>query len=183
MTSQSKVQILLQQLQPSSRQDFLRYSTEIHLDPHTAHTELALTDKTAERLIRASASLPRAPGSIHQIQRKGPSSKNLFGHNDHSWALYCDYNKYSFLFNGSKTQVRGPVGGRIGVYLDHGAGALAFYNVTDQTMSLLHRVQTNFSQPLHLGLGFYGQFTGATASLPDSNRHVILKSFDGFEQI
>ncbi|XP_029542228.1 tripartite motif-containing protein 16-like [Oncorhynchus nerka] len=37
---------------------------------------------------------------------------------------------------------------KIGLYLDHKAGSLMFYNITD-TMTLLYRVQTTFTQPLY----------------------------------
>uniref|UniRef100_A0A671K5T5 RING-type domain-containing protein n=1 Tax=Sinocyclocheilus anshuiensis TaxID=1608454 RepID=A0A671K5T5_9TELE len=37
---------------------------------------------------------------------------------------------------------------RIGVYVDHGAGTLSFYRVSDP-MTLIHRVHTTFTQPLY----------------------------------
>ncbi|KAL1005106.1 hypothetical protein UPYG_G00054580 [Umbra pygmaea] len=43
---------------------------------------------------------------------------------------------------------------RVGVYLDHRAGTLSFYSVSD-TMTLLHRVQTTFTQPLYPGFYVY----------------------------
>ncbi len=42
---------------------------------------------------------------------------------------------------------------RIGVFVDHGAGTLSFYSVSD-TMSLIHTVQTTFTQTLYPGFGF-----------------------------
>ncbi|XDV13926.1 hypothetical protein PO909_002224 [Leuciscus waleckii] len=39
---------------------------------------------------------------------------------------------------------------RIGVYVDHSAGTLSFYSVSD-TMSLIHTVQTTFTQTLYPG--------------------------------
>ncbi|KAM3604684.1 uncharacterized protein V6R79_014816 [Siganus canaliculatus] len=48
---------------------------------------------------------------------------------------------------------------KVGVFLDHSAGFLAFYSVSE-TMTLLHRVQTRFTQPLHAGLRLW---SGATA--------------------
>ncbi|KAF5900342.1 tripartite motif-containing protein 16-like, partial [Clarias magur] len=47
-----------------------------------------------------------------------------------------------------------PSSSRIGVYVDHSAGTLSFYSVSD-TMKLLHRVHTTFTQPLYAGFGFY----------------------------
>uniref|UniRef100_A0A0E9U4H4 B30.2/SPRY domain-containing protein n=1 Tax=Anguilla anguilla TaxID=7936 RepID=A0A0E9U4H4_ANGAN len=49
------------------------------------------------------------------------------------------------MHNNESTDIPGPPL-RIGVYLDHGAGTLSFYSVSD-TMTLLHRVQTTFTQP------------------------------------
>ncbi|XP_028273837.1 tripartite motif-containing protein 16-like [Parambassis ranga] len=78
-----------------------------------------------------------------------------FGNDDRSWALECFSSGFAFRHNGTHTSVSGPQSSRIGVYLDHDAGTLSFYSVSD-TMTLLHRVQTTFNQPLHQGLGVFG---------------------------
>ncbi|XP_053182335.1 tripartite motif-containing protein 16-like [Scomber japonicus] len=83
------------------------------------------------------------------ISRSGEES--VFGRNDKSWSLYCYPNRYEFRFNDIKTPVSGPGSSRVGVYLDHRAGILSFYSVSE-TMTLLHRVQTTFTQPLYAGL-------------------------------
>ncbi|XP_044224103.1 tripartite motif-containing protein 16-like [Thunnus albacares] len=93
------------------------------------------------------------------ISRTGDESK--FGHNDKSWALYCDDESYTFVFNKVSTRISGPGSSRVGVYLDHRAGILSFYSVSE-TMTLLHRVQTTFNQPLYAGL-WLCYFYGATA--------------------
>ncbi|XP_008300622.1 tripartite motif-containing protein 16-like [Stegastes partitus] len=85
------------------------------------------------------------------ISRKGDINECLFGLNDKSWALVCYTNSYKFLYNKTKTLVSGDPSSRVGVYLDHRAGVLSFYSVSD-TMTLLHRVQTSFTQPLHAGV-------------------------------
>ncbi|XP_047240932.1 tripartite motif-containing protein 16-like [Girardinichthys multiradiatus] len=92
--------------------------------------------------------------SYHNISRAGNSYECAFGFNDKSWALHCDSNSYTFYHNNIKTPVSGPVSSRIGVYLDHRAGILSFYSVSE-TMTLLHRVQTTFTQPLHAGIQFF----------------------------
>ncbi|XP_034089612.1 tripartite motif-containing protein 16-like [Gymnodraco acuticeps] len=84
------------------------------------------------------------------ISRAGGES--LFGLNDKSWSLDCNQNSYSFRYNRIKTPVSGPPSSRVGVYLDHRAGILSFYSVVSETMTLLHRVQTTFTQPLHAGV-------------------------------
>ncbi|XP_042284238.1 uncharacterized protein LOC121908364 [Thunnus maccoyii] len=97
------------------------------------------------------------------ISRAEDSKECGFGHNDKSWALICNTNSYTFLFNGVKTHVSGPGSSRVGVYLDHRAGILSFYSISE-TMTLLHRVQTTFTQPLYAGLWLYSLFSdGVTA--------------------
>ncbi|XP_062263640.1 tripartite motif-containing protein 16-like [Platichthys flesus] len=88
------------------------------------------------------------------ISRAGNSDECRFGYNDKSWMLYCHGNSYTFQYNSIQTPVSGPVSSRVGVYLDHRAGVLSFYRVSD-TMTLLHRVQTTFTQPLYAGVRFY----------------------------
>ncbi|KAM9335762.1 E3 ubiquitin/ISG15 ligase TRIM25-like [Symphorus nematophorus] len=87
------------------------------------------------------------------------SEKCQFGHNDKSWALYCCQDSYTFYYNKIKTRVSGPRSSRVGMYLDHSAGSLSFYSVSN-TMTLLHSVQTEFTQPLHVG--FYPFYSGDT---------------------
>ncbi|XP_044223564.1 tripartite motif-containing protein 16-like [Thunnus albacares] len=92
------------------------------------------------------------------IRRGGGSEKCRFGYNDKSWALRCDTNRYEFWFNNISTPFSGPQSSRVGVYLDHRAGILSFYSISE-TMTLLYRVQTTFTQPLYAGLN------GATAEI------------------
>ncbi|XP_074506188.1 E3 ubiquitin/ISG15 ligase TRIM25-like [Sebastes fasciatus] len=97
------------------------------------------------------------------IRKTGRSDECGFGQNDKSWALRCDNNSYKFLYNNIKTSVSGPQSSRVGVYLDHSAGILSFYSVSE-TMTLLHRVQTTFIEPLYAGLWLY-YYCGDTAEL------------------
>ncbi|XP_029530466.1 tripartite motif-containing protein 16-like isoform X2 [Oncorhynchus nerka] len=88
--------------------------------------------------------------SYKDISRSGPVDDCQFGHNDKSWSLECCSNGYFFRHNNVKTEVARPQSSRVGVYLDHQAGTLSFYSVSDK-MTLLHRVQTKFTQPLYPG--------------------------------
>ncbi|XP_036824623.1 tripartite motif-containing protein 16 isoform X1 [Oncorhynchus mykiss] len=91
--------------------------------------------------------------SYKDISRTGTDSG--FGDNNKSWSLQCSRGGYCFSHNNVVTKVSGPQSSRVGVYLDHKAGTLSFYSVSD-TMTLLHRVQTTFTQPLYPGFWLNG---------------------------
>ncbi|XP_067376460.1 tripartite motif-containing protein 16-like [Channa argus] len=97
------------------------------------------------------------------ISRAGNWEESGFGRHNKSWALHCFQSKYDFYHNNIQTPVSGPQSSRVGLYLDHRAGILSFYSVSE-TMTLIHRVQTTFTQPLHAGLWFHG-LPGDTAEL------------------
>uniref|UniRef100_A0A7N6AF27 Tripartite motif-containing protein 16-like n=2 Tax=Anabas testudineus TaxID=64144 RepID=A0A7N6AF27_ANATE len=99
------------------------------------------------------------------IRRTGNWNECRFGYNDKSWSLICDNSTYLFMYNNIETPVSGPPSSRIGVYLDHRAGVLSFYSVSE-TMTLLHRVQTTFTQPLYAGLGLFSYGDTAEFSKP-----------------
>ncbi|XP_041956152.1 E3 ubiquitin/ISG15 ligase TRIM25-like isoform X1 [Alosa sapidissima] len=88
--------------------------------------------------------------SYKSISRKGGGNECGFGYNDQSWCL--DVFKLHCLFRHNNKEVRLPVvhEAKIGVYVDHRAGVLAFYSISD-TMTLLHRVQTTFTHTLYPG--------------------------------
>uniref|UniRef100_A0A674B740 B box-type domain-containing protein n=1 Tax=Salmo trutta TaxID=8032 RepID=A0A674B740_SALTR len=64
-----------------------------------------------------------------------------------AWCLMCSVFGCSFYHNSKRTDISVPCFIRVGVYLDHRAGTVSFYSVSD-TMTLLHRVQTTFTPPL-----------------------------------
>ncbi|XP_061100433.1 tripartite motif-containing protein 16-like isoform X1 [Conger conger] len=88
--------------------------------------------------------------SYKEIRRKGGGNDCVMGGNNKSWSLRCTPSSYYFWHNNKDTKIPVPSSSRIGVYLDHRAGTLSFYSVSD-TMTLLHRVQTTFTQPLYPG--------------------------------
>ncbi|XP_052430385.1 tripartite motif-containing protein 16-like [Carassius gibelio] len=89
--------------------------------------------------------------SYKSISRKGWGNECVFGSNDQSWSLICSSFSYSFWHNNVKTDLPvKPISSRIGVFVDHRAGTLSFYSVSD-TMSLIHTVQTTFTQTLYPG--------------------------------
>ncbi|XP_075954051.1 tripartite motif-containing protein 16-like [Anarhichas minor] len=192
----TEVDVLLSpsQAEPKTRAEFLRYSSEITLDPNTANTNLLLSEGNRKATVMSEQSYSSHPDRFtkcHQvlsresltgrcywevewrgrevhvavayknISRTGRLSECVFGYNDKSWSLHCNKNSFTFLYNKIHTPVSGPQSSRVGVYLDHRAGILSFYSVSE-TMTLLHRVQTTFTQPLYAGFLIYGD-DGATA--------------------
>uniref|UniRef100_A0AAY5E7P8 Tripartite motif-containing protein 16-like n=1 Tax=Electrophorus electricus TaxID=8005 RepID=A0AAY5E7P8_ELEEL len=91
--------------------------------------------------------------SYKDISRKGQGNKCGFGYNTQSWSLACS-STLSFWHNNIRTAISDPPSSKIGVYVDHSAGTLSFYRVSD-TMTLLHTVHTTFTQPLYAGVGVY----------------------------
>ncbi|XP_058620482.1 tripartite motif-containing protein 16-like isoform X1 [Onychostoma macrolepis] len=99
--------------------------------------------------------------SYKDINRTGQGDDSGFGYNRYSWSLDCSIFRYALVHNNEETEISVPLSRRIGVYLDHRAGQLSFYSVSD-TMILLHKVQTRFTQPLYPG---FGLFQGSTAKI------------------
>ncbi|XP_035274982.1 tripartite motif-containing protein 16-like [Anguilla anguilla] len=88
--------------------------------------------------------------SYKEISRKGEGYDCVLGCNNKSWRLRCNATSCSFSHSNASIEISVPPYSRIGVYLDHRAGTLSFYSISD-TMTLVHRVQTTFTQPLYPG--------------------------------
>ncbi|XP_060724461.1 tripartite motif-containing protein 16 isoform X2 [Tachysurus vachellii] len=97
--------------------------------------------------------------SYKGIIKHGGSANGKLGCNSKSWSLNISGGHCTFQHNKTKLEISSPISARIGVFVDHKAGVLAFYCISPRrdTMTLLHRTHTSFSQPLYprfwLGLG------------------------------
>ncbi|XP_054915616.1 tripartite motif-containing protein 16-like [Poeciliopsis prolifica] len=98
-----------------------------------------------------SGKLVRVAVAYKSTSRAGRWNKSLFGSNNKSWALICSQKGFQFSHNDIWESISGPVSSRVGVDLDHKAGTLSFYRVSE-SMTLIHRVQTRFTEPLHAGV-------------------------------
>nr|XP_055037692.1 tripartite motif-containing protein 16-like isoform X1 [Misgurnus anguillicaudatus] len=89
--------------------------------------------------------------SYKSISRKGSGHECALACNDQSWSLHCTDSICYFIHNNKETDLPVVLSScRIGVYVDHSKGSLSFYSVSD-TMNLIHRVNTTFTQPLYAG--------------------------------
>ncbi|XP_037605171.1 E3 ubiquitin/ISG15 ligase TRIM25-like [Sebastes umbrosus] len=185
------------QPEPRTRAEFMKYSSQITLDPNTAYKRLSLSDRDRKATLMKENQLyldhqdrfgerlqvlsregltgrcywevkwsgkVRIAVAYKDIRRTGSVNECGFGCNDKSWSLECDSSSYTFRHNNISTSVSGPQSSRIGVYLDHRAGTLSYYSVSE-TMTLLHRVQTTFTQPLYPGFWLPNSDVGGTAEL------------------
>ncbi|TRY91009.1 hypothetical protein DNTS_023026 [Danionella cerebrum] len=132
-----------------------------HPDRFNSLTQVLCTQSACERCyweVEWSGRGVSIAVSYKSICRKGRRDECAFGYNDRSWSFSCfpcTYLEYSFCHDNKETElllVSTP--SRIGVYLDHSAGTLSFYSVSD-TMSLIHRVHTTFTEPLYPGFRVY----------------------------
>ncbi|XP_049341593.1 tripartite motif-containing protein 16-like [Astyanax mexicanus] len=95
--------------------------------------------------------------SYQDISLGGNIIQSEFGSNNQSWSLAHFNSELYFRENQRRTNLSvHSFPSRIGVYVDHSAGILSFYSITD-AMTLLHRVQTTFTQPLYAGFGMTSQ--------------------------
>uniref|UniRef100_A0A8C4T2L4 Uncharacterized protein n=1 Tax=Erpetoichthys calabaricus TaxID=27687 RepID=A0A8C4T2L4_ERPCA len=85
-----------------------------------------------------------------KIKRKGMEQDSRLGYNKKSWTLCCSSYTYSVWHNNKETELRAPTCTTIGVYLDFPAGTLSFYSISD-SMILLHKFKTTFTEPLYPG--------------------------------
>ncbi|XP_063063582.1 stonustoxin subunit beta-like [Engraulis encrasicolus] len=88
--------------------------------------------------------------SYKGLKRKGNDTDAVLGFNPNSWALHCYSSGLRFYHNNKKTDLpHAQISSRIGVYVDHRAGTLSFYSVNADTVTLLHKVETTFTEPLY----------------------------------
>ncbi|XP_062384411.1 tripartite motif-containing protein 16-like [Sardina pilchardus] len=88
--------------------------------------------------------------AYQHVDRKGGVLECRFGCNKQSWRLECDPGRCTFRHNNFRTELLAVPLSRMGVYVDHSVGILSFYSISD-TMTLLHTVQTTFTEPLYPG--------------------------------
>ncbi|KAG2466151.1 TRI16 protein, partial [Polypterus senegalus] len=171
----------LQPPEPQSREEFLQYFCPITLDINTAHRDLHLSEGNKkvtwegtwtrypdhpdrfecweQVLCREALTGTRCYWEVECMEigvaYKGMSRKRWswacsLGNNKKSWCLWWSHSQYSVRHNKQGTVISAPYSPRIGVYLDWPAGSLSFYSVS-HTMTLLHRSNTSFTEPLYPG--------------------------------
>ncbi|XP_039608620.1 tripartite motif-containing protein 16-like [Polypterus senegalus] len=86
------------------------------------------------------------------LSRKGEGRECSLGFNNKSWCLQCFNSQYFVYHDSQQMAISASYSPRIGVYLDWPDGSLSFYSIS-HTMTLLHRFNTSFTEPLYPGIG------------------------------
>lgn len=91
--------------------------------------------------------------AYESVPRKG-TVRAPFGRNRASWFFALERDVLSAWHDGQQWSYDVPCDGfdRVRVCLDHGAGVLSFYLVTEETLSHVHTFRTRFCEPLYPGL-------------------------------
>ncbi|XP_044154120.1 tripartite motif-containing protein 16-like protein isoform X1 [Bufo gargarizans] len=187
---------------PSTREDFLKYKTNVTLDPVTAHCFLRLlqNNRKVNNVSPWQQSYPEHPerfehwrqvlseesfymgrhyfeaefkGEViyigmtyNSIDRKGTESNSNITGNDFSWTLKWNGKEFSAWHSDVETPLKKEKFSRIGVYIDYQRGTVAFYGVKD-TMTLLHRFEGTFSEPLYAAFWLPKKESSVTIISPD----------------
>ncbi|XP_041866817.1 tripartite motif-containing protein 16-like [Melanotaenia boesemani] len=149
--------------EPKSRAGFLRHAKEITLDPNTAHPQLLISTGRRKATYMKQPQLysehpDRFTHWCQVLSREGLTGRCYW---EVDWSGVVEI---TVSYRNITRAVSGPRSSRVGVYLDHKAGILSFYSVSE-SMALLHRVQTTFTQPLHAGLWFLTPSDESTAEI------------------
>ncbi|KAM8888378.1 protein NLRC3-like [Synchiropus picturatus] len=90
--------------------------------------------------------------AYRKMSRKGEGHDAWLGQNNDSWALSCHEGGYKTFNNGASTALTvNPHSDKIGVFLDWHAGALSFFEVRGDTLTLLATLNANFTEPVYPG--------------------------------
>nr|XP_006118766.1 tripartite motif-containing protein 16 [Pelodiscus sinensis] len=83
------------------------------------------------------------------IDRKGAESNGCISGNNFSWSIQWNGKGFSAWHSEVETPLKTDAFRRVGVYLDYPKGTLSFYGVTSDTMTLIHKFECEFAQPLY----------------------------------
>uniref|UniRef100_A0A8D3AC81 AGBL carboxypeptidase 2 n=2 Tax=Scophthalmus maximus TaxID=52904 RepID=A0A8D3AC81_SCOMX len=165
-----------------TRQEFFLYFCRLSLDPNTAFENLMLSEGNSKVTWRKKAQRhPHHPERFTkydqvlcteglsgvcywEVEWRGPRvevavcykgaelEESGFGYTDQSWCMSLSKSGCTFWHNGFMSKITVPCSSTVAVYLNHDAGSLSFYSVSDSgEMMLLYRVHAAFSKPLYSG--------------------------------
>ncbi|XP_039528464.1 tripartite motif-containing protein 16-like [Pimephales promelas] len=186
---------------PKTREEFLMYSSELILNSSSACKQLSVLSKSVSRrekkysdpyygrsYYEATATYQvlcqdyLSGRSYFEVQFGGTGGSIafsydnisqggsvIFGSNNRSWK--CDFPAAKICVNHNSLQTNISLVSTIGVFLDQVAGTVSCYNVSSDKMTLLHRIQTTFSQPVYPGFSFRDWGNDSLVTICDLPKH------------
>lgn len=106
------------------------------------------------------------------IDRKGTESNSAITGNDFSWTLKWNGKEFSAWHSDVEIPIKSGKFSRIGVYIDHQRGTVAFYGVTD-SMTLLHKFEGTFAEPLYAAVWLHKKENSVTIIAPDDMAQTV----------
>ncbi|KAJ8377678.1 hypothetical protein AAFF_G00255230 [Aldrovandia affinis] len=152
--------------QPVTRDDFMKYAAPLTFDPDTVHKFLRLTEENRKvtNTTPWQHSYPDVPERFqhwrqvlaaesfylgrHYFEVDAAESNGCITGNGFSWCLHWNGRSFAAWHGDEETALEAPRFTRIGVYVDHASGRLAFYGVAD-SMTLIHQYRAEFLEPLY----------------------------------
>uniref|UniRef100_A0A4X1SRD9 B30.2/SPRY domain-containing protein n=1 Tax=Sus scrofa TaxID=9823 RepID=A0A4X1SRD9_PIG len=83
------------------------------------------------------------------IDRKGEERNSCISGNSFSWSLHWDGKAFRAWHSDTETPLKASPCRRLGVYVDSPGGVLSFYGVEPDAMTLVHRFDCRFSEPVY----------------------------------
>nr|XP_012603337.1 tripartite motif-containing protein 16 isoform X1 [Microcebus murinus] len=83
------------------------------------------------------------------IDRKGEERNGCISGNDFSWSLQWNGKEFTAWHSDTETPLKASAFRRLGIYVDFPRGTLSFYGVEYDAMTLVHRFDCKFSEPVY----------------------------------
>ncbi|XP_006033055.2 tripartite motif-containing protein 16 [Alligator sinensis] len=83
------------------------------------------------------------------IDRKGSETNSCISGNDFSWSIKWNGKGFSAWHSDVEMPLETDTFSRIGVYLNYPRGTLSFHGITSDTMTLIHKFECEFAEPLY----------------------------------
>lgn len=83
------------------------------------------------------------------IDRKGEERNSCISGNNFSWSLLWNGKEYTAWHSDTETPLKADPFQRLGIYIDFPGGILSFYGVEYEAMTLVHKFDCKFSEPIY----------------------------------
>ncbi|XP_012868691.1 PREDICTED: tripartite motif-containing protein 16 isoform X1 [Dipodomys ordii] len=83
------------------------------------------------------------------IDRKGEERNGCISGNNFSWSLYWNGKEFTAWHSDTETPLKADPFRRLGIYIDFPGGVLSFYGIEYDAMTLVHKFDCKFSEPVY----------------------------------